>query len=70
MLRLVPSVVGAILVVLVALIARELGGGRAAQILTAVCAATSLLLLGANWLFQSVTFDQHLWARVESGRDD
>jgi hypothetical protein len=61
MLRLVPSIVGAMLVILVALIARELGGGRGAQILAAVATATSLLLLGSNWLFQTVTFDQLWW---------
>ena len=61
MLRLLPSLVGASLVVLIALIARELGGGRRAQILAALAAATSLLLLGTNWLFQTVTFDELWW---------
>jgi dolichyl-phosphate-mannose-protein mannosyltransferase len=60
-LRLWPSIAGALMVVLAALIARELGGGRAARILAALGAATSLVLLGANWLFQTVTFDQLLW---------
>jgi 4-amino-4-deoxy-L-arabinose transferase-like glycosyltransferase len=54
-------VVGASLVVLVAVIARELGGGRRAQVLAALAAATSLLLLGTNWLFQTVTFDELWW---------
>jgi hypothetical protein len=49
------------MVVLAALIARELGGGRAARVLAALGAATSLVLLGANWLFQTVTFDQLIW---------
>jgi 4-amino-4-deoxy-L-arabinose transferase-like glycosyltransferase len=61
LLRLLPSVVGAGLVLLVALIARELGGGRRAQLLAALAAATSLLLLASNWLFQTVTFDQFWW---------
>ena len=60
-LRLWPSLVGAAMVLLVALIARELGGGRAAMLLAAIGAATSLVLLGANWLFQTVTFDQVVW---------
>jgi len=60
-LRLWPSLVGAILVVLSAVIARELGGGRGAVILAGVAAATSLVLLGANWLFQTVSFDQLAW---------
>ncbi len=60
-LRLWPSLAGAVMVVLAALIARELGGGRSARLLAAVGAATSLVLLGANWLFQTVTFDQVVW---------
>jgi 4-amino-4-deoxy-L-arabinose transferase-like glycosyltransferase len=60
-LRLWPSIVGAVLVVLSALIARELGGGRVAMLLAGLAAATSLVLLGANWLFQTVTFDQLVW---------
>jgi 4-amino-4-deoxy-L-arabinose transferase-like glycosyltransferase len=64
LLRLVPSLVGMALVILVALIARELGGGRTAQVLSALAAATSVFLLGANWLFQTVTFDQLWWVAV------
>lgn len=60
-LRLWPSLAGAAMVGLVAVIARELGGGRVALLLAAVGAATSLVLLGANWLFQTVTFDQVVW---------
>lgn len=60
-LRLWPSLAGAVMVVLAPLIARELGGGRSARLLAAVGAATSLVLLGANWLFQTVTFDQVVW---------
>jgi 4-amino-4-deoxy-L-arabinose transferase-like glycosyltransferase len=64
LLRLGPSLVGAALVILVALIARDLGGGRTAQVLSAQATATSVLLLGANWLFQTVTFDQLWWVGV------
>jgi len=60
-LRLWPSLAGSLMVVLAALIAYELGGGRSARLLAAVGAATSLVLLGANWLFQTVTFDQVVW---------
>jgi 4-amino-4-deoxy-L-arabinose transferase-like glycosyltransferase len=60
-LRLWPSLAGALIVVLAALIARELGGGRFAQVLAAVAAAASPVLLGANWLFQTVSFDQLIW---------
>jgi Dolichyl-phosphate-mannose-protein mannosyltransferase len=60
-LRLWPSLAAAVMVVLAALIAHELGGGRFAQLLAALGAATSPVLLGANWLFQTVTFDQVIW---------
>ena len=60
-LRLWPSLAGAVMVVLTWLIARELGGGRAARLIAATGAATSLVLLGANWLFQTVTFDEVVW---------
>ena len=60
-LRLWPSLAGAVMVVLGAQIAPELGGGRTARILAAIGAATSPVLLGANWLFQTVTFDQLMW---------
>ncbi len=75
-LRLWPSLVGGVLVVVSALIARELGGGRPAVVLAAAAAATSIVLLGANWLFQTVTFDQLVWlvallllARLNRTRD-
>src|ERR1017187_6637656 len=60
-LRLWPSLAGALLVVLAAQIAHELGGGRNARILAAIGAAASPVLLGANWLFETVTFDQVTW---------
>lgn len=60
-LRLWPSIAGGAMVVLASLIARELGGGRAARILAAIAAAASPVLLGANWLFETVTFDQVCW---------
>lgn len=60
-LRLWPSLAGSLMVVIAVLIAYELGGGRPARLLAAVGAATSLVLLGANWLFQTVTFDQVVW---------
>ena len=60
-LRLWPSLAGAIMVVLTAQIAGELGGGPTARILAAIGAAASPVLLGANWLFETVTFDQLTW---------
>jgi hypothetical protein len=60
-LRLFPSLVGAGLVILAALLARELGGGRPAQVLAAIATATNGFVLGSNWLFQTVTFDELWW---------
>lgn len=60
-LRLWPSLAGAALIALTWQIAGELGGGRTARILAAIAAAASPVLLGANWLFQTVSFDQLMW---------
>jgi Dolichyl-phosphate-mannose-protein mannosyltransferase len=60
-LRILPAIVGALLVVLTGLCAREMGGGRGTQALAAFVALVCPLLLGANWLFQTVTFDQLTW---------
>jgi hypothetical protein len=60
-LRLFPAIVGALLVLLTGLCAREMGAGRRAATLAALLALLSPLLLGANWLFQTVTFDQLTW---------
>jgi 4-amino-4-deoxy-L-arabinose transferase-like glycosyltransferase len=60
-LRLLTAVVGALLVLLTGLCAREMGAGRGIQALAAFVALVCPLLLGANWLFQTVTFDQLTW---------
>jgi hypothetical protein len=60
-LRLFPSIVGALLVLFTGLCAREMGAGRAGATLAALLALLSPLLLGANWLFQTVTFDLLTW---------
>ena len=56
-LRALSLVAGAGVVVVCALIARELGGSRRAQALAAAAAALTAFLLGANTLFQPVSFD-------------
>ncbi|HVS85057.1 MAG TPA: glycosyltransferase family 39 protein [Gaiellaceae bacterium] len=48
---------GAATIVLAALVARELGGGRRAQVTAAALVAFSPRLLSANGLFQPVSFD-------------
>jgi 4-amino-4-deoxy-L-arabinose transferase-like glycosyltransferase len=61
-LRAVAGAVHAAVVVLAVPIARELGGGRRAQVLAAVAVAAMPLYLGAGSLFQTVVFDQLWWA--------
>jgi len=60
-LRLLPAVAGAAIIVLAWRIARDLGGGRTAELLAATAAAAAPALIGANWLFQTVSFDQLWW---------
>jgi 4-amino-4-deoxy-L-arabinose transferase-like glycosyltransferase len=59
--RFFPGVFGAALLVLAALIARELGGGRIAQGLAAFCVLTSPLFLRSANLLQPVVMDQLVW---------
>lgn len=61
-LRLFSVLAGAAVVLLAALIARELGGGSRAQVLAAFAVLFNPLILGANILFQTVSFDQLTWS--------
>ena len=61
-LRLLMVLAGAAVIVIAALIARELGGDRAAQALAGLAVVISPLFVGANILFQTVSFDQLMWA--------
>jgi len=61
-LRSLSALAGAAVVVVVALLARELGGGRGAQVFAAFLGATCPVLLGADAMFQTVPFDQLSWA--------
>jgi 4-amino-4-deoxy-L-arabinose transferase-like glycosyltransferase len=60
--RIFPALFGAGVLVLAALIARELGGGRIAQGLAAFCVLTSPLFLRSANLLQPVVMDQLIWA--------
>ena len=60
-LRLFPALAGAAVVFLAGMCAREMGAGRGIAILASLVTLMSPLLLGANWLFQTVTFDQLTW---------
>ncbi len=59
--RFFPAVFGCAVLVLAALIARELGGGRVAQGLAAFCVLTSPLFLRSANLLQPVVMDQLVW---------
>lgn len=71
-----PSLVGirffsalamSVCVVLAARMARELGGGRSAQVVTALAVAISPVVLGASALFQYVAFDFLWWVVIAWG---
>jgi 4-amino-4-deoxy-L-arabinose transferase-like glycosyltransferase len=61
-LRLLTVLAGAAVIVVAALIARELGGEPPAQILVGLAVLISPMYVGANILFQTVSFDQLVWA--------
>jgi len=60
-LRVLPSLLGGVLVVLSAAYVRRLGGSLRLQGLALLTAVAAPYLLGANWVFQTVTFDQVTW---------
>ncbi|MDB4906718.1 MAG: putative rane protein [Gemmatimonadetes bacterium] len=59
--RLLPAIAGSTILVLAALIARELGGDRRAQLLAALPMLASPIFLRSSALFQPVVFDQLWW---------
>lgn len=59
--RFFPALFGAAVLVLAALIAREMGGGRVAQGMAAFCVLTSPLFLRSANLLQPVVMDQLIW---------
>jgi 4-amino-4-deoxy-L-arabinose transferase-like glycosyltransferase len=63
-LRLLTVLAGAAVIVIAALIAREFGGNRLAQALAGLAVLISPLFVGANILFQTVSFDQLAWAVI------
>ena len=60
-LRLLPTLVGAVMVVLSGLYVRRLGGSRRLQALALLIAVAAPYFLGANWVYQTVTFDELTW---------
>jgi hypothetical protein len=63
-LRVIATLLGAVFVVLAALVARELGGGRAAQVFGAIAAALSGFVVVVSHMFGTPTVDMVLWALV------
>jgi 4-amino-4-deoxy-L-arabinose transferase-like glycosyltransferase len=60
-LRLLPSLLGGFLVALSGLYVRRLGGSLRLQGIALISAIAAPFLLGSNWVFQTVTFDQVTW---------
>jgi hypothetical protein len=60
-LRVLPSLLGGVLVVLSGLYVRRLGGSLRWQMLGLFVGIVAPFFLGANWVFQTVTFDQVTW---------
>jgi hypothetical protein len=60
-LRLLPSLLGGFLVALSGAYVRRLGGSLRLQAIALFTAIAAPYLLGTNWVFQTVTFDQVTW---------
>jgi hypothetical protein len=60
-LRLLPSLLGGFLVALSGAYVRRLGGSLRLQGLALLTGIAAPYLLGTNWVFQTVTFDQVTW---------
>jgi 4-amino-4-deoxy-L-arabinose transferase-like glycosyltransferase len=60
-LRLLPTLLGAFLVVLSGAYVRRLGGSLRLQALALLIAVTAPYFLGSNWVYQTVTFDEVTW---------
>jgi hypothetical protein len=60
--RLLPALLGSLTVVLTGMMAREMGGGRAAQGLAAVLALTSLVFLAMGSFYSMNAIEIALWA--------
>src|SRR5215472_1496660 len=60
-LRLLPTLLGAFMVALSGAYVRRLGGSLRLQALALLIAVTGPYFLGANWVYQTVTFDEVTW---------
>jgi hypothetical protein len=59
--RMIPAVAGTAVLLLAILVTRELGGGKHAQVLTAIAVLVNPLFLRSANLFQPVVLDQLWW---------
>ncbi len=60
-LRVLPTLLGGFMVALSGAYVRRLGGPLRAQALALIVAIAAPYFLGANWVFQTVTFDEVVW---------
>ncbi len=60
-LRVLPSLLGGFLVALSGAYVRRLGGSLRLQGIALISSVAAPYLLGSNWVFQTVTFDQVTW---------
>ncbi|HEY0450861.1 ArnT family glycosyltransferase [Actinophytocola sp.] len=63
-LRVIATLIGAAMVVVVALVARELGSGKAGQVFAAAACALSSFVLVVSHLLATTTLDMLLWALI------
>ncbi len=63
-LRVLPALAGGAAIVFTGLMARELGGGRKAQVLAALAAATSPQVLAGFHLLSTAAFDLFFWSAI------
>src|SRR5215472_4098757 len=62
LLRLPSALAGGALVVLTALLTRELGGGRSAQLLASAVLVLAPVVTGSEHLLSTTSFDLPVWA--------
>src|SRR5262245_3110212 len=60
-LRVLPTLLGGFMVALSGLYVRRLGGSLFYQAMALLVAVVAPYFLGANWVFQTVTFDEFTW---------
>jgi 4-amino-4-deoxy-L-arabinose transferase-like glycosyltransferase len=63
-LRVASTLASVVTVLVVALVARELGGGRRAQAIAAFCTATSVFVLAVGHMVSTATFDLLAWVVI------